>query len=334
MADEINSSNPAGDWLDSFASDPDSSSVAALEPAARRALADQLFVDVLLDHVLGGETLESQALVDKVLTQVEEVPAAPAPEVVAAGGSSRRRWIASGLTIAAGIIGVAIVWTVNEATLPSAEAAVEKAARQATRPVDRHYRVAVHLRAVQPIHADLYLRGANHVALNAHLPLDPWLGSNGQVAWLAPKLGPVFVVDDVFRVQERISNVVGVPLPFLRITNVLGDLARNYDLRLKGVGKLEGFAHARWLRVEATLRPGLRLFAPRNVELWADLKSGDVGRLVLDWSGRIENLAVQRIEFHLVDKDERPAAWYEHTAHHRPGRDVIELARSQYDRGR
>lgn len=324
MTDDMTSPNPSGDWIDASGAEPDRAAISSLGPADRRAFADQLFVSTLLDHVVGGQSLESDRLVDAVLRNVGGETTPPVPKTTAPV-SSRRRWFMSALTVTAGVVGVAIVWVANEATLPTAQAAVEQAIRQANRLVDRHYRVTVDLGPLKPIQADLYLRGRDRVALHAHLPLDPWLGSDGETAWLAPKIGPVFVFEDVFRVQERISNVVGVPLPFLRISNVLGALSQDYDLRLVGSELLDGVKDVQWRRVEATLRPGLRPFAPGNVEFWADPESGDIGRLVLDWSGQIEHLAVRRIEFRLVDKQERSPMWYQHAAHHQAGRGLIEL---------
>lgn len=292
----------------------------------RRCYADQLFVDAILHEAVAGDPASADHRVTAVLARLdEEAPVASGPTFARA--PFRRQWIVSVLSVVAAVAGLCVLWVANEVTLPSALAAVEHARREACRPIDRHYQVVVDLAAVKGLQADLFLRGADQVALEARGPLDfsVWIGSDGNRAWIVPRVGPVVVAHDFERIQDRLAEMAGLPVPLLKITHVLEALSRDYDLEMAAEETVADLGGKNWRHVRAAKRPGFRPLLPKNVQFWADPQTGDVGKMILDWSGQVENLAVHRIEFQLVDKSERAPDWYGHDSHHDPDRPVLDL---------
>jgi hypothetical protein len=317
----------ASDWLDDDV-DPADAPATMAAGVNRRAYADQLFIDSSLREVFGDGGGESQRQIEQVLAKIREPVAMSAESgLPASSNSGRRSWIVSGLSLAAAIVGVGLLWLANEATTPTALAAVDQAKHQAGRPLDRHYRVAIDLAAIRGLNADLYLRGRECVALHVRGPLDveAWIGSNGSRAWFAPKAGPVVVAHDFEPMRDFLAEIAGLPVKWLKVSDVLEALSRDYELELAEEAPVAELGPASWRRVCGVKQPGFRPLLPARIEFWADPQTGEVGKMDLDWAGTIENLAVERIRLILVDKSDRAADWYEHWRHHEPDRQVLDL---------
>lgn len=294
----------------------------------RRAYADQLFVDSALREAFDRGGVGSQRNIEQVLAKIHapgEATVGPRSETQSL--SRRRSWIVSGLSLAAALAMFAVLWLANEATTPSALAAVEQAKHQADRPVDRHYRVAIDLAAIRGLKADLYLRGGECVALHVRGPLDveAWIGSNGSRAWFVPNAGPVVVAHDFEPMRDFLAEIAGLPVSWLKVSDVLEALSRHYQLEVADEAPVAELGSAPWRRVCGVKQPGFRPLLPGRVDFWADPQTGEVGKMILDWAGTIENFAVERVELILVDKSDRPADWYEHWRHHEPNRQVVDL---------
>lgn len=323
----------ASEWLDSSARPEPHGDLASQDEATRREAADHFVLDALLDHLSANDGAEIDRRMDQLIprlpqpaesTEAEQAQA----EVMTSVGVRRQRWFASGMSLALGLAGVMTIgFLFSQATAPTAEAAVHRARQAADQQVDRHYRVQLDLPALPDLSANLYLRGGDNVALHVRGPLDfsVWLGSSRSKAWVVPSVGPALVAREIEPIQSRLEQLAGLPLPMLKIANVLQALEADYQLHLRADQTLSNRPGGPCRHVLALKREGFRPLLPQRVECWVDPETGVVVRLVLSWTQQVEELAVRQIEFNLVDQDAQPDNWYQATAHHETGRPTLEL---------
>lgn len=331
-------------WLGDILDDVDiARELESVPPSERARVADLLFLDALLERVHSSDTKQLEARVQRVLSAIDEskdhraaprestAPAADVTKVTshqAAPGmqrSSRRRWLVSSLTVAAGIGGASAAWLLSGASSATAQGTVKLAYQESKLPEDRQYRVTTRLGAAtfEPLVGELYVQGGDKFALCQPTLLGTrfWMGSNGDVAWLVPSVGPVLVSNkpELLRqwIEDRELNV-----PFLQITSVLELMKDDYELSRLGDEYLPGDRQTRWRRIRGTKDTTRPLF-PAQIDAWVDPANGTVGRLELNWSLAKRALGLRQICFELVGRERMVGDWYDAAAHHGTARAVL-----------
>lgn len=292
-------------------------------PTDARRLADQLFVDALLERVHQGAPA---ALDDQIRSAMARIGTSQT-ELIPAAGVTRRRWITSSLQAAAGIGAVGVGWlAVSTLTTPTAEAAVARAIEDARLERDRHYAISTEISRPgegKTLRGDLYVRGAERFAVRHESPLGGvvWVGGDQKTVWIIPAAGPAFVAADPRRMDQWIEERE-LPLPVLQVTAVLTHLQGHYDLELLAPERLEESAE-RMQHVRGRRRAAVGLL-PTTIDVWIHPRSGNVQRLSLDWERRLDPLpGPRRIQFDLVDQVALAGDWYTAEAHLDRNRPVI-----------
>jgi hypothetical protein len=320
-------------WLDI----DDQAPTEGIPPEDHQLWADHLWVGSLLEeaHRPSGETeravehhleqwrlatLPTEGANKSVAGQVGTGPAIPPGRE-----PNRRHWLISALSISAALASVFVLWSISSGTASTAQAAYLRAKEQAFQPVDRTYRITFDLPSPSTIQADLYLRGPRELALAVAGPLDSttWIGTTRERSWLAPAVGPVFVAKDFQPVLEKFFQRLQLPAMSLRIADVLQTLEKDYSLELGSDQTIPAFGRTPARQVIARKREGFRPLLPMKVTFWTHPDTGVVGRLILDWSGQLEHIAVRQVTFELRQQRPLPDAWYDHTSHHEPLRPVL-----------
>lgn len=327
MNDETPSTKPSdelvGELLDNETASQEQAELAA--DLDRQRIARLLFVDSLLDRIYRGPArIEDSVLRALAAIDTETSPAVPLqrPRL------SRRRWLFSTLSIAASVVGVGLaMWLTFATGGGNAHAAVKEALRDASRPVDREYRVLIDANgplyaiasAAQstpgPLRATLYVQGDRKFALR-HPPLlgkvagrDLWLGCNGRQVWLAPAIGPVFVSNDL-SLLDQWTMQEGVRMPFTQITAALTRLSHDYDLTMLAPEILPGQGDIRWNHVRGQRREPATLM-PAVIDVWSNPTTGTVCRLILDWKRPATEIGPRRIDLELVSEQPLHDDWYD-----------------------
>lgn len=300
-------------WAESIYADSGEPDVDPPPTADRKEIADRLFLHALLARVHQPTT----NIADRVSRAMRALgDAATAAPTTGAIKTSRRSWLVSGLALAAAISGVGVIWVMTGSGTPSAMAAVQGALATAELPEDRKYIVRTSFADGQEVQGMLYVRGAGRFALELPAPLGGtlWIGKNGTRDWIVPALGPVLAGEDPEFVQKFL-NERGVHLPILEIATILRRMGERFDLTLEPV---EGEAELE--KVKGVRRGEVRMM-PAAVEVWAGTRTRIVERIVLEWGNEG---GVKRVEFLRQPTERLPDDWFDHAAHHRPGRPVIE----------
>lgn len=312
--------------LDGVPSDPSEN---RLEDVDRARLADVLFLDTLLQEVHRADPQAMELRVRRVLDSIDRESAAPmvAPSEDASPKTSRRRWLVSSLSMAAGVAGAGAAWFLSGANTATAQEALEIAILESKVPVDRHYRITTSLAGPTDgqIVSDLFVQGGEKFALHQPTPLGTrvWLGSNGKKVWLVPAIGPVFVSNDPAEVRQWIDDR-DLPIPFLQITTILSQMTADYELTLRQEERLANHPGLSWQRVRGT-RETTRFLLPKVIDVWVHPGNGMVGRLELNWLVPQRAFGLKQIRFDLVNQVLQPSDWYDASAHYDEGRPVIEL---------
>ncbi len=327
--DDIPETGSLEDWLD-----PDDDGPKDLSREDSRRMGDHLWMGALLEEV-HRPTGQTEQEVEEHLsrwrrsTEVEPVKArtSSGPAIPAGHEPSRRSWLISTLSVSAALASVFVLWSMSGGTTPTAQAAFERAKQRAIEPVDRQYRIEFDLPGVPSIEAELYLRGHDQLALMVKGPFDSkhWIGTTREKSWFAPVVGPVLVAKDFQPVVEHVSQRLGLPPISLRIADVLKTIENDYALDLEKDELIPVFGSTPARHVLAIKREGFRPLLPMKISLWTHPDTGVVGRLILDWTGQLENLAVRRVTFELTEQKPLSITWYEHAAHHEPLRPVLML---------
>jgi hypothetical protein len=155
------------------------------------------------------------------------------------------------------------------------------------------------------------------------------LGSDGRQAWAVPAVGPVRVSDDAkefFRIMARglfprpadAPASDEKPLPILQPRSLLERLGRSYRLEMLAPEPLTPHGDVRYQHVRAH-RQEEASGGSEVVDLWIHPDTNVLTRVRFQarppWGERTVTL-------YLVAEEQLPAGWYEHSAHHEPGRPV------------
>ncbi|MFO0947154.1 MAG: hypothetical protein U1D30_14620 [Planctomycetota bacterium] len=315
-----------GEVLDGSTLDPTGVPLADMD---RSRLADVLFLDSLLQEVHHSDSQTVEQRVQRVMAAIDQEAGKPqeSEEVASVSKTSRRRWLVSSLSMAAGVAGVGTAWFFSGANTATAQEALELALLEFKVPVDRHYQITTTLAgpSENKIVSDLYVQGGEKFALHQPTPLGThlWIGSNGTKVWFVPAIGPVFVSNDPAEVRQWIEDRQ-LPVPFLQVTAILSLMARDYELTLQKPESLNDHPGIRWQRLRGT-RETARFLLPKSIDVWVHPKNGVVGRLELNWFVPQRAFGLKQIRFDLASQALQPADWYDASAHFEEGRPVLEL---------
>ena len=291
----------------------------------RQRITDLFALHALLERV-HADPNQTEQRIRRVLSNLDADPSLTEPATIPLPMRSRarRRWLVTGLSMAAAIGGIAMLFLFSGIT-PTAQAALARAIEAANQLVDRSYRVVIQpARGPRgPISCELFVRGGTELALSypALLMGNIWLGYDGQQAWIAPPRGPILVSTDPKLLSARLPDDE-LDMELLSVSTILARLRDHYSLELLPGERLEQDDPAPWQRLRGTRRPD-HVLGPTTIDLWADPSTGVVRRLVLLWPQTVRGQA-RRITFDLTGEAPMPADWYGHNAHHGPGRVVLE----------
>ncbi|QDU64193.1 hypothetical protein Pan216_50820 [Planctomycetes bacterium Pan216] len=278
-----------------------------------RRHADHLFVDALLERVHGTETPEDRT--QRVMELLER--------------TTRRRWtlprppwLGSGIGIAATLMIAGAFWLFTGGLARDAHAALEFIMEKNAQEVDRQYAVMAEGGTLFPgtVESVVYVRGGDHFVIRRPTPLgDVYVGTDGDLAWWIPPVGPIFASRDADRFRHFISKK-GEDVPFLSLQAVLRRFGEDYDLTLTSDAP-EG-AEGDWIHLRGRRLNSERV-GPETIDLYADPKTGVIERL--DIEGGIPLVGWRRVRLSFAGSPKLPDNWYEHSAHHESDRKVFHL---------
>jgi len=311
-----------GDWLDAPA-DGDWASAAAHDVDPLRA-ADLALLDALLEYVHDRDVAAIDRRVDRVLAALDARPTSGRPMVDALRspgprGQKARGWAVAGMTIAATVVAAlaGLYWSAGTAS--RAQAAVQRAYRDAASLKDREYAVQLQVRTmtgrIAEFDARLYVRGGERFAL-AHPGFlgDFWVGSNGRHFWFVPAIGGIQRSE---KIQEPLDWATdhGVAMPDLQLTKLLSWLESEYELIYVGDEPGSDTAAGAVLRHVRGVQRGSATKRPRVVDLWADSTTGVAQRIVLDWQRGDDDPGVSQVTLELAAEAPLDDSWYEPESH-------------------
>lgn len=193
-------------------------------PAARSVLADQLWIDALLEYTLGGraarvgsqlaqtlnalrqeplgESLETRpTLAPEANSPSRELPVRelPAPAANSSNASARRRHWRTGLAIVlAAVTLIAVWWLPRTSEQATAAELLDAAIRSFSTRLYREYHVVLeHANRKEPNQGRLAVADQRRFFVEWLSPVGRIrAGSDGRQRWLMPPVGPVFVVSE------------------------------------------------------------------------------------------------------------------------------------------
>lgn len=342
------------DWRD-----PDLAEIETVSPAAKLRLAGLQWVHGLLLESQQSQRESQAERIQRAMRALPEHPGEspaellPNPHVAVVSKSSGparthkppskwSRWV----IVAAVLLCVGMLWQIGGGVTP-AQAAVEQALQVAAEIRDRQFRVIAELQPsegdLQHIESQLFVRGPNEFVLN-HPGLLPgarlWIGTDGQVIWMVPQIGPVMVSRENGPLKDWL-NQFHVSTPYLQLTTVLTNLRERYTVQELPAENLSSTTlestEQRFRRIHGTCRVSLTnsgssiaKLLPSDIDLWVHPNTGEVRRLVLNWPALPSGVprAVQRVTFDLVDMNPQPVDWYQHQSHHHPDRRIVRPGRN------
>jgi hypothetical protein len=294
------------------------------EALATSAAAKQLFLTHMRMeeqlHSLGRDGLLRDPAVELARESGQTVPHMD----IAAGVSSGRRHSRllpkfTSLAVCVVVILTLSFWGLRPSSV-SASSVLREAQQAAAELIDRTYRVVLSDAGgrSQTRELTLNVRGEGRFVVR---PDDGTyvMGSDGANYWLIRENGPVWVTSDFRSLAPRLKRKIpnrrllelaaspNEPL-LMEMTALLSLIERKYDLEF-----VHSVSSAEY-HVRATLRSGQRN-GPPLVDFWADVDSGVVLRVEIEWSRD------RKKRFELIDSETLSERWYDYSEH-APGREV------------
>jgi len=164
----------------------------------------------------------------------------------------------------------------------------------------------------------LHVRGPNQYVLVRYFAdgTEFITGSDGTTAWSVPPRGRVRVSSDATRFRGAVPGQQHA-IPFIDMRNSLRQLQESYELDLSPETTPEG-----WRRMNAT-RKSSTAGGPKQVTLWYDMQSGVIHRMLLERLPQARG-GPRNVLLELTNEGDLGPAYFEHTSHHDPNREVIE----------
>ncbi len=326
------------------------------DEAARCEAADLRFLHVLLQQIGDPGEAARERRILCLMNALDDGIAQPLPSdekalpwsaksltARAPWFSVGRRWVVSGLTLAAGLLVMAVIWAGHNGTEVSAYAAVEQVYSAATSLQDREYSVVSEIKRasdVIEVESTLFVRGGEKYSIRHPFVLgEIWIGYDGHQSWLVPPLGAAITREESHDSPHYLrewANDSGFVIPELQLTALIAHLRDQFELELlpseplatspealaAAAGEpldLEQLARTEvmWRRIRGTLSvplPG----RPAVVDVWCHPETGVARRIDLVWhrdkspgsSRGLRRMTVQLVRDHVLDE-----SWYEPTGH-------------------
>ncbi len=222
-----------------------------------------------------------------------------------------------------------VLFVLNQGTDPmrAASAVIDRSLLVANDDAIRQYRLTVNRRnplvGSQTVVSDLYVQGNDRFALCRHSPLgaaDFWLGKDGELAWVAPPIGPV-LVGGQRNLANWLDSIHDLDTPYLQVTSLLERMKHAYNLTLleneelpiaPGKSQSANCRHIRGaLRDRSGNRSGMRNL-PDSLELWAETTKGMAIRITATWNEQSSPFGPKEISLELADVLPKDDAWFRH----------------------
>ena len=226
------------------------------DEAMRREAADLRFLHVLLQRIGNPDEADRERRVRRVIhalddevarprtSDTELLPSTTSPSTspstsTVAWFSFGRRWVISALTLAAGLLVMAIIWAGHNGTEVSAYTAVEQVYSAATALQDREYRVVSVIKKpdrVIEVESTLFVRGGEKYSIRHPFVLgEIWIGNNGHQSWLVPPIGVAITREESHDRPQYLrqwAHDSGFVLPELQLTALIAHLRDQFELEL------------------------------------------------------------------------------------------------------
>jgi hypothetical protein len=272
--------------------------------------ADRRFLDALLARHFAADPAQDAARVEVVLRRIDGARGRTESPVAGPGWLRSLRPLAPLAAAAAVLLAVLLVPTLFSNT---ASAAIQRASVAMARAIDLHYRVEIDSPLGIPLGGEVWTRGNEFVVLRLNTPAgELWAGEGRASAWIVPPLDelPVRLNDsghlrDVLKIQDDMSA------PLLHIGSTLERLGEWCELRFDPDGET----------IEARRVEG----APDDIPVRARIRIGPDG-IVREFDAEWTPILGPRgCRLTWIGAPELADRFYEHDAHHDPGRAVVDL---------
>jgi hypothetical protein len=266
--------------------------------------ADNRFLDALLQHHYQADESAGAERIAIALRNIDGT-AGSAPR----GGVP---WWYQALRFVAAAIVVGALLMVPTALSNTASAAIDRAMIAMSRMVDLHYQLEIET-PLGEVSGEIWFRGSDLVALRLDTAAGSlWAGEGQDAAWVVPPVTNLSVrVNDKGTLLDVLQSQNDVKAPFLRISTMLERLGGSFEFEFGPDGET----------VEARRMPG----APDHLPEQVSVRLAPDG-VVREFEAHLSRILGPRgCRLTWLDDDAKPAAFYEHAAHHDQGRDVIDL---------
>lgn len=251
----------------------------AVPAEVRSWLGEQRFVHGLLRSLWSQDALAREARVDAILARIDRESAATA------------RWRWPLVAAAALLLACAGVWMALPPSLPTAQAAVERAVAELARDVARRYRLELTGTGERSIELALVTRPGGRFVVDGKLSLGPFesgpfrLGADGEQFWAVGANG-MFRRAVPAAQRDRLLREFGdiIDLGYLDVHDLVRKLPDDFELRV--VGRERDAAGRSLLRLEANRRQDTTALRLRTAWLLCDEATGMVTRLVFEFERR------------------------------------------------
>ena len=252
----------------------DGPSPADVPVEARPWLAEQRTMHGLLRALNTADATAREARIESVLARID---------AQSAGLHRRHWWLVAAAAMLLATIGI---WLGSPPSLPTAEAAVARAADQLSRNVDRQFRVklstAGRLRPEKVFHEfDMTVQPGmrflidGRFAFAGHKVMEGRIGSDGETIWIETADGRTRRSGRLADREQLLAGLGDIlDIGYLDLHELIEKMPGEFDMRL--VGHSEGADGSRQLHIKARRRPGSGIFRLRSAELIVDELTGMV----------------------------------------------------------
>lgn len=295
---------------------------------------DELATQIKSDPQVARRLAEVACLHDRLRNLVsldhdEQTPPAPKPAINST--SPARRSVSSLVTAACLLLGAGLIfWKVGSTPAIAAAAELQRIIVANSTFESRTYQISsldssededLPVRGGQKPPLDgalLHVRGSEDYVLERYFPDGTRFitGSNGQTAWAIPPRGRVRVSHDPERFRGAVPGQQHA-IPFIDMRASLEQLADAYDLRVEQTIAEDG------TRQLEAVRSADASGGPKEVTIWYDAESGVIQRMQLSRLPRNQG-GPRSVVLELVEQRELNDAFFQHSSHHSPDREVIE----------
>ena len=300
-----------------------------MNPGDNRELTDResRLMESLLERAVKSSTQEDTARVENLMSVIhaESDGQTVVPRTSHSRPDRMIRWLP--IPVAAGILIAIVVLTLPNGSGNAALAALDRTIAAEEKPNAREYTVSITRRALgsmRTLEHRLFVR-RREFAITRKLLIgtgELWMGGRDDERWIVPGPRPVLVGgEDLFNHAALSPQIVETP--FLSVARILERTKRFYELTLTSeVSLQQGERTIRCQHIVGKRIRSPRIVIPKQVEVWADPQTGFAQRVRLVWDEEEES-RWREATADLVGTPTLSDDFFDHTAHHEPGRRVI-----------